>query len=477
MHYARNCKHVYIDWSGTTAGYGVAWSDDEPTPYLMPSGVRIESFPPQLHLEPVIVPEHPWEQLNINAYATLFEDDGRFRLYYEAYDIYESHDGGDYSARVCYAESTDGVNWTKPSLGVCQFNGSKDNNIVMQAGMGLGKGPHGAMVFRDPQGGDSDRYKMVYCASDAHKKPFVAGAVSPDGIAWTGLDKPVIPEQFADTQTVIAWDSDRQVYVGYFRDWPAGDLYPERRIVLHATTTDFYNWPERKTVFAADSQDDPGTDVYTNSYTAWPGAQNAHIMFPCFYPRTRDTMETHFAVSRDGVNWERPNREPLWGGYGAPGSFCRAGVVASQGIISPKPGEWEFLAGCRVKTHNETHYGDGLSGPSGLWRVTMREDGLMALTAEARGECWSNPLTFEGDTLRVNAWTHFGGSVRIGLCAEDGTPIPGFALNDCDPLTGDQIWPSVTWRGNAAISSLEGKTIRLHIDLIRGRLHAWRIGD
>jgi hypothetical protein len=471
MHYARNSKHVFVDWSGTTAGYGVAWSGETPVPHLMPSGVEIQSFVPEVDPEPVITQEHPWEEVFINAYATLFEDDGRFRLYYEGFAEYVD----DYSARVCLAESDDGVSWTKPSLGACEFAGSKDNNIVMQSGMGLGKGAHGAMVFRDPNGDAHDRYKMVYCYSE-FGEPAVAGAVSPDGVVWTGLKTPVVPNQYADTETVIAWDPDRQIYTGYFRDWPIEDLYPDRRVILHATTPDFYNWPERKLVFATDAMDEPGTDVYTNSYTIWPGAQNAHILLPSFYPRTRDTMETHLAVSRDGVVWQRPRRESLWG-FGPPGSHWRAGIVASQGIITPKPGEWSFMVGCRVKTHNETHYKDGVRGPSGLWRATIREDGFMALVAEARGECWTNPVTFDGEALRVNAWTHFGGQLRIGITDKDGKPLAGYSLDDCDALTGDQVWPAVTWNGVSDLSALEGQTIRLHIDVVRGRLYSWRIGD
>ena len=468
MHYARNRKHVFVDWSGTEAGYGVGWSGST-DPHLMPTGVQIEHFVPEIIHEPAILPEHPWEKMFINAYATLLEDDGRFRLYYEAFSEYE----GDHSARVCLAESEDGVNWVKPSLGVCEFNGSKDNNIVMQDGMGLGKGVHGSMVFRDPNGDAHDRYKMVYCLGGG-KGPAVAGAVSPDGIVWKGLETPVLDNQYSDTETVVVWDPDRELYTGYFRDWPQGDLNPGRRVVLHATSKDFYNWPERKLVFATDAMDEPGTDVYTNSYTIWPGAQNAHIMLPAFYPRTRDTMETHLAVSRDGVIWQRPRRESLWG-YGSPGSYWQAGAVASQGIVTPKPGEWLFMTGCRVKTHNETHYGS--LGPSGLWRTVIREDGFLALSAEAHGECWSSPLTFEGETLRVNAWTHFGGKVRIGICDKDGTPVPGYELDACDSFTGDTIWSAVTWNGESDLSALAGKEIRLHFDLIRGRLHAWKIGD
>ena len=31
----------------------------------------------------------------------------------------------------CYAESDDGIHWRKPNLGLCEFQGSKANNIMM----------------------------------------------------------------------------------------------------------------------------------------------------------------------------------------------------------------------------------------------------------------------------------------------------------------------------------------------------------
>ena len=35
---------------------------------------------------------------------------------------------------MCYAESKDGVNWTKPELGLVEFNGNKKNNICLIEG-------------------------------------------------------------------------------------------------------------------------------------------------------------------------------------------------------------------------------------------------------------------------------------------------------------------------------------------------------
>ncbi len=463
-------KHVFLDWSLVEAGYGVAWRGT-PRPSFMPYGVRLVAFRPRLHSGPVLFAEHPWENLFINAYATLMADTTpggrRFRLYYEAYSGY---DRGDFSARLCYAESDDGLHWEKPTLGLIPFQGSTDNNIVFADKLTLGRGAHGAFVFRDPHGKPQERYKMVHCAND-DKGQIVAGAVSPDGIHWRALEKPVL-RYTSDTQTVVIWDEDTEMYRGYFRGWPR-DLWPRRRTVDCAATPDFYSWPQPRTCLTTDANDAPDVDIYTNAYIRWPGAQDAHLMFPCFYRRATDLMETHLAVSRDGWVWQRPMRAPLIPA-GAPESEQIAGNMAACGLVETMPGEWTMLVGLRMQTHNETHYEPGFTWQGGLWRATIREDGFMAVEADAQGEFWTVPITFAGHRLAINAWTHFGGMIQAGLENESGQPIHGRGLAECDPISGDALWQTVSWKGETDLSGLEDKPLRLHFKLTRGRLHAFR---
>ena len=55
---------------------------------------------------------------------------------------------------TCYAESDDGLTWTKPNLGLFEFNGNPNNNIIWDL--------HGACVFRDDEASDPQkRYKMI----------------------------------------------------------------------------------------------------------------------------------------------------------------------------------------------------------------------------------------------------------------------------------------------------------------------------
>ena len=83
--------------------------------------------------EVVLTADEPWEG-NTSAYYTVFQDGDNYRMYYRGSHFDEQTEEGHATARsTCYAESTDGIHWTKPELGLFEFNGSKQNNIVWDA--------------------------------------------------------------------------------------------------------------------------------------------------------------------------------------------------------------------------------------------------------------------------------------------------------------------------------------------------------
>ena len=79
--------------------------------------------------EVVLVSDRPWEGNGLN-YVTVFQDGGLYKMYYR---------GGDYDRGVtslheqvyCLATSRDGIRWNRPSLGLVEFGGSMDNNILL----------------------------------------------------------------------------------------------------------------------------------------------------------------------------------------------------------------------------------------------------------------------------------------------------------------------------------------------------------
>ena len=114
---------------------------------------------------PVISADKPWESGCIN-WVSMRSENGTMRLWYEAK---ESSSFNDCDTRLCYAESRDGIHWVKPNLGICEFNGSRDNNIILDAAMhGKDYGLESSyvdnfMVFRDdnPLCPDEKRYKAL----------------------------------------------------------------------------------------------------------------------------------------------------------------------------------------------------------------------------------------------------------------------------------------------------------------------------
>ena len=480
-------KQVFLDWDLIEPGYGVSWGPMRSLselPFEMPLGVRIAVHRPRIDSQPLIEAEHPWES-SIIGYSTLLEEDGRFRLYYSTL---RRGPGADMLRLLCYAESDDGHTWRKPRVGAVAFEGSTDNNIVYGLECALGRGAHGATVFIDPSADQAERYKMVHSGLDASERRCIFGAVSPDGLHWKALVEPLVADYECDTQTVATFDAEKGRYLLYGRSWRGLNVlhWHGRRCIAYAESETFRRFPEPQIIVAPDATYEPDTGLYTNAYTRWPGAADAHLMFPTLYHRRADVVDVHLLVSRDGLRWSRPTAQPLVP-VGEPGSGCDAGVYAGCGLAELQPGQWSLVLCPRLRTHNENHQtklGPRAPQNRSLWRAVWRADGITSLEAADEGRCTTVPLTFSGKQLQMNAWTRFGGEVRVGLL--DSThqvmtmtkmrlpePVPGMSIEDCDPITGDAPRHVVSWKGNSDVSALAGRPIRLRLLLRRARLHSF----
>ena len=136
----------------------------------------------------MLVTDKPWEGPD-SAYFTVFQDGPLVRLYYRGIVP-----AGDTSAGqvTCYAESTDGIHFTRPNLGLVEFQGSKENNIIYR-----GIEAHNFAPFRDanPAARPEERYKAL---AGIHSKLYAF--VSPDGIHWTKLQaEPVMTKGAFDS--------------------------------------------------------------------------------------------------------------------------------------------------------------------------------------------------------------------------------------------------------------------------------------
>lgn len=116
---------------------------------------------------PVIRADRPWEKdaaFIDSAMVVYDEAAGRFRAWYQGGACYGPDDG----SNMCYATSADGIGWHKPSLGVVDFEGSADNNIVLAATCMM----HDPAPIIDPADPDPlRRYKAVWWGGRLAARP------------------------------------------------------------------------------------------------------------------------------------------------------------------------------------------------------------------------------------------------------------------------------------------------------------------
>ena len=480
-------KHVFVDWNLIEPGYGLSFGGRRPESWEMPYGVRLRAHPPRLDRIPLVTADRPWEEGNartgLGVYSTLLEDKGRWRLYYDSGDLsgeLEVDEDVGTQRVMAYAESGDGTHWIKPEVGTVTYRGSRRNNLVFGLDASPGRDAHGATVFKDPSAPPSERYKMVHLGS--HQGRFcVFGALSSDGLRWRMIREPLITNYLSDTQSVVDFDPERGVYLGYFRGWTAHEhgTSHARRIISYAETDRFEHWPTPRPLVGIDMQDGPDTDIYTNSYARWPEA-DAHLMFPAFYRHTGDFAEVHLMTSRDGLNWQRPLRQPIIPA-GEPGSEAEGGAYAGCGLVSLRPGEWSLPYSPRRGSHNQLFF-DNSRPETGVLTASWRQDGFVSLEAESLGGCSTLILALSGSRLLLNAWTRFGGEIRVEVAdASDDNrrthapALPGRAFEDCDPISGDYLAHTVTWKGESDLSAWSGRPVRLRFRLRRARLYSLRV--
>jgi len=387
--------------------------------------------------EVVFTFDRPWEG-NTCAYFTIFCDGDVFRMYYRG----AQHDAMKpaHAEVACYAESKDGIHWTRPTLGLHDFKGSKDNNIVW-----TGPGSHNFTPFKDanPKATADARYKAL-----AGGKGGLLALKSVDGIHWSLLSpKPVITKGNFDSQNLAFWDS----VLGKYRDFHR--TTKGVRDITTCVSDDFVNWSEPVFLQYPGA---PTEHLYTNAIRPYDRAPHILLGFPARFKPATQQVEPQFMSSRDGLTflrWPEPII-PITAPKDRDGNrsnYMAWGMVELPG----KNGELSVYA-------TEAYYG---AQPGRLRRFSYRVDGFVSVHASSEGgELLSKPLIFKGDKLILNFATAPKGSVAVELEDSAGKAIPGFSLKDCQILRGDAVTQSVTWKGGS-LAKIAGTPVRVRFVL------------
>ncbi len=429
--------------------------------------ITLQMHPARKTDETVLAPDKPWENASLNWFSVL-EDDGKFRMWYECYDVEGWPTTDDTS--FCYAESADGIHWSKPNLGLYAYHGSTDNNILFrQIGpAGVRSRVHGAGVFLDPVAPAEARYKGVSqgifegLGVPPHR---VAGMSSPDGLHWTRFPAPLCG-LFADSQYSAFWDADQNAYVLYGRVGGKG------RAIGRAQSADFVQFDPLALVLEKESD----RDLYNPAAMKYVQAARAYFMFPSVYKHQTDTLDIHLAVSRDGIHWTWPGGETPFIRLGDPGRFDSGSLYMGQGIVRQGEELWQYFSGAPLK-HEEATL-ERLTQPENrrlYSRVVSRLDGFVSADAGAdEGRFITPPLRFTGNTLTLNADVREGGRLRVGLVDEAGNALPGFRIEDAVPITGNHTRAIVRWTTPGDLARHAADPVRMAVSMSNASLYAFQ---
>jgi hypothetical protein len=412
----------------------------------------------------------PWEG-NCSACWTVFQDGGKYRMFYRAMD-FDPKTKKYTKEKTAYAESADGIRWARPSLGIVEFNGSKENNLIWSDYESHNFTP---FIDTNPNCPPDARYKAV---GGADPKIGIRVLKSSDAMHWERIQSEgVITKGAFDSQNLAFWWPTRECYLAFFRTWSAGG-YEGIRDISRVTSKDFIHWNEQAPLAYGDA---PHEQLYTNGILPYFRAAHVLMGFPKrFWPQRRKVAdpyldglsETVFMTSRDGLNWHRWQETFMRPGlqkerWVTRNNLPAYGLLVTKSDIPGTPDELSIYT-------SENYY----IGPCRLRRFTLRMDGFVSVNAPFKGgEMLTKPLVFQGKHLVMNYSTSGAGSVRVEVQDAAGKPIDGYALNDCPETYGDEIEQAVCWKGGSDVGKLAGRPVRLRFVMKDADLYSIRFAD
>ena len=231
-----------------------------------------------------------------------------------------------------------------------------------------------------------------------------------------------------------------------------------------------------------------GVFPYAGVYIGFPIKQDVYAHIPDLGDDGPAYVE--LAFSRDLRTWLRQDRTVVIPN-GPPGSWDGGMISVSNKPIIRNDEVWLYYGGISVTHGSQDWYMPAAveknmklwhegkrDVPSGIGIAKWRLDGFVSLDAEAPGgTLTTKPMVFSGNQLEINADAS-GGAVSVEIQDNNGRPVDGYSLADCDPVSRNAVHHIVSWKGRADVTLLSGHDLRLLFKLRNAKLYAFQfIGD
>jgi len=412
--------------------------------------------------------------------ASFFEHEGKIYTV-----VSEGYEGDE--APISLMVSKDGINFEKPNLGLIDYKGSKNNNLIMLGVPSWGK------YFKDtnPACPPAELFKATLWVAQRGIYLYF----SPDAIHWRRNETCMLP-LVSGGGCETFWDDQQGMYLNYIKrdgSYSSGDypnygrstaMFRTREInkswpFNHVPNPYYEGWPfpavtgEGLTIMGPNIVEPDNGQIFRTRPQKYHWAPDTYVAFMI---RSGCDM----AVSRDGVNWKICSELGL-------GHYLRMGKTVDgrdyshgeicNGMIRRGDKIWQW-ANTSIKGSRKTT----------TVRLTQRLDGFLSLDAGPQDAIViTRPFVFDGSRLIVNADVkgymkvailNLPGSqinaYNIGLTNPAKEGLRGYGISDCDPITGDSVAHVVKWKQSSDVSNLAGEVVRLRFEMTDAKLFAFQ---
>lgn len=420
-------------------------------------------FDPELPNKSVLSPGQPGDPdyPRLYFYGTVLHIDGQYHMWYTGWDQ-------DKLRQVCYAVSKDGFHWEKPKLGLVDYHGSRENNLVAIDG---GKPMMGASawVLHEPDDPNPNRrFKMVREVDPSH----IMAAFSPDGLTWTSMsNESVVQGSGLEPSGLIKFNG---CYYLNGHGGPVPHPLPKakKRMMVTFASYDFEHWTRAGHISFRRDNVPPrlpssfygheGEQVHVGA-SLWHRGNVVLGFYGQYHNDTDDrrtsTCDLGLVVSNDAIHF----KEPIPDFKMVPAYEDEEGAEARliQGQAFENIGD-------RTVLYYSIWEEAKLDGPFGVRVATWPRDqlGYFSQARDAKdAHCISRPIELtQASRVYVNtAGLAAESRLKVELTDEQFRPLPGYSGDDCVVLTKSGLRQLVSWKGKDSFGAAN-TTVRVRIN-------------
>ena len=454
--------------------------------------------------------DEEWEG-ECNGYSTILKTPDGYKFYYRATVFKNNADGSGqrvpYTSVFCVADSLDGKTFTKPNLGLFEYNGTKENNIVW-ADYNR-KSPldsFSIMYDENPDCPADEKYKaFTECwvkMPHGHSEPRLMYMSSADGYHFVEKYPIVDVAGTMDSYNPVFWDKATEQYFLYHRafhdpdgtdhlTWAGVDDKISIRDVRLATSKDFVHWTVHGRITFEEGQED--YPLYTSQITKYYRSENMFIGMPTRYCDRVDEPQSFLHMPLSDY------RAKITEHYGREGTALTDCIImtSENGKVFDRRDEAFFTPGPENSTN--WWYGNcypgygfietkaderGAANEISMYmgenyrikkvnfrRYTLRLDGFFSWFAKYRGsEVLTKEFEVAADTLFLNFATSARGAITVSVCDLDGNEIEGYKSY---VIFGDSVKREVEFE--KPLSELHGKAVRLKFFMSDAHIYSFEV--